>query len=189
VKTPPPAVDDFDGDDEDPVGAAAEFLTAQLRDIIDTTDLAAPAKIAAEVLGRVPAVMVPAALAVTLPLWVQARLTNGYRDAPADDGRGAPGVGVSRWARVRSSSVWDRRLSTRVRVGPRPAQWKLLGECTGADLEFVEGHRRHLAEAMVARADEVGRLLAALRAAGAVVVRDLPDEVLGSVFEGPAAAA
>jgi hypothetical protein len=152
-----------------------------IREVLTSSLMADPRALATEVLGRIPADQVEAALSECLPDVVREeircsrnRATNaapmGERPGSAPSGRSAKVAGIR--------EMWQAKLRERLHVGPSPSDWRLLGDCTAEHLDFAAAERREQAARCEARAEEYGALAGALRAAGVKRVRDLPAATL-----------
>lgn len=163
--------------------AVAFSLDDAVRDILATTGLSDPAAIALELLHRVPSYNQGAALAQALPPYVRQRLAaeralttpHGARSVLV---RSAKVSGITEWWRI----VLNDRVST-------ANGWKTLGECTRADLEYLEKGLRGSAAKLTAKAEHYRRLRECLEEhAPTAQVRSLSKqaiiEVLGTLPDG-----
>lgn len=156
-------------------------LRALIRDVSATCTSPDPAVVAKEVERRIDPADAMTALSQALPVVVY-HSGSAARSVPDQACRETHGriVGGGATPTARPSSkvagirdAWSRRLRERVSVGPE--QWKFLGDCTAADLDYAAELRDQLARANAARASEYRDLAARLRSTQdpTATVRDL----------------
>lgn len=71
---------------------------------------------------------------------------------------------------------WQRMLVQRLHIGD--GVWKVIGDCTAADLDYAASARYKLATEVTKNANQLQEMAASLRAAGVTTVKELP---VGSV--------
>lgn len=175
----------------------SDFNLRQLvRDVLTSSTMADPRDLAAEVFHRIDPADYSAGLTQCLPDIVReqirmsrnavtpaalAELPSIVREAPRRlPARSAKVEGIRDW--------WKERLRERLSVGPNAADWRMLGDCSAADLDFAAADRRTIAAKTLAKAAEYAELAEAVRVAGVERVRDLPADVLRArLAEGQAA--
>lgn len=158
-------------------------LTALVRKVMDETDLADPADIAAKVVQRVPAKDRLAALQQAMPTFVRVTVTRNRGPMAATSRRiGRKQAGRSaKVAAIRAAApVWKRALRERLHVGR--GQWLLLGECSYDHLMFAVAERREMALRNTASADRYEKVASALTEYGVETVQELPESVLAELF-------
>lgn len=159
-------------------------LRASVKQVLDTSGLNSPAEIAAKVAEDVPAHALRACLRLTLAAYA-AQIIREDRNYAAPNfqtpaSHGTPGAQGDRaggrpWG-ARYRDHWQRALRGPVNVGDK--QWKQLGDCGYADLEFLAAERVKNAERNAAAARYYNGLRALLTEHDVATVRDLPAEVL-----------
>lgn len=175
----------------------SEFnLRQHVRAVLASSTMADPRDLAAEAFARIPAEDYGAALRQCLADVVreEIRLSRNQRHDTVMAERPGPRGNVTRTRPpVRSAKVagiramWQARLRERIHTGPASTDWRLLGDCTFAELMFAAEERRTIALRNEAKAAEYEELAEAVRAAGVERVRDLPADVLRGRLESEAA--
>lgn len=184
----------------------SDFNLRQLvRDVLTASTMADPRDLASEVFRRIDPDDYAAALTQCLPDIVREQIrasrnrvdevTLELEHAPATEVpvmAEMPGpVGRTKQRPVKSAKVagirdwWQTKLRERVHIGS--SEWRLLGDCTFADLMFAAQERRSIAAANSVKASEYAGLAEALQAHGVERVRDLPADALRARLEGEAA--
>lgn len=149
-----------------------------IRSVIDDTDLASPDDIAAKVVGDIPAKALRDVAQVLLREYVRIELTRErMHESPRPMSSRSSKVSAIRTA----ASEWARRLRERVYVGD--AEWKLLGECTYENLQYLAADRHEHAARNLAAAIRFEVLADALQKHGVEHVADLPSPVLDEAGE------
>lgn len=154
-------------------------LKAEIRKVVDTTDLADPRDIAAKVAENVPAKLLRAALAQALPELVRVELTRSRMSPP-------PAVLPNRSPKREAiAEMWRRHLRDRVHIGR--SAWLLLADCSADNFRAAAAERRALATANLAAADRYQSYADACDKHGVDKFSDLPEsvqaELLGSAGE------
>lgn len=148
-------------------------LRADVRAVLDSSNLTDPGEIADKVAESIPASALRAALHVTLRSYVRQVMAETRTNSAPNFRSPAAGRSVKVQA-IRDG--WQRQLDNRVHVGD--SEWKLLGDCTYEDLLACAAER----EAIAARNQSMARYYRGL--AGLVAehdtaaLRDVPAEVL-----------
>lgn len=159
-------------------------LRATVCDVLAATDEADPGVIAGMVTAQIGQEQRDAALTQAMRLFVR-QMISETRAA----NRPANVLPISRRTN-RSAKVtairdgWQRRLRDRVHVGE--TEWKMLGDCTYADLVFVASERQKMADRNQARAREYRAMADAVADAGVETFRDLPAEQQMTILGGVA---
>lgn len=139
--------------------------------VLDSSALASPQEVAAQVASELTARQVRAALSQALPGYVAQLMQQRRTTNPLLTNR-VPAATPVRSAKVTGiRDAWSAALRDRVHVD---GGWKLLGECGTDDLLFAAAERREHAAKNVAKAEAFEALAERLRAAGAATVADLP---------------
>lgn len=115
-----------------------------------------------------------AALALTLPDYVRMMNRRARRGGAAPRSR--------RWKRAAEHHADGTLALLRLRVFAR-GSWRFLGDCELEDVAALVEDRDAEALANAAAAERYRALRTAMIAAEARVVRDLPGEVLGAIFD------
>lgn len=165
-------------------------LRALIRLVADDTDLIDPKAVSKEVLSRVPADDVWAALDQALPALVHSvisrhRWSVDPMNPPADhtasdthDPRVGRGPVSRKVARIRAA--YGRELRQVISVGPDV--WKRFSDCTVSDLEYAIGLNLAHAAANTAAAAMKQRAVEQLREHAVTTPAELPVEALARVF-------
>lgn len=170
-------------------------LIATVRSVIDETDLTSPQEIADKVLGMVSRSDTRRALAEALPYLVQTELSRQRMARPAAGPAGEP-RGEARRTHNPSSKVralrgyadaWKVRLRDRISVGH--GDWKMLADCTAADLRLAAERRRTHAAGALANAAEYESFAAALDEHKVDRFGTLPEAVQCTLLSGEEEAA
>jgi hypothetical protein len=158
-------------------------LIALIRKVIDETDLANPADIAAKVAEMVPPKSVREAFAQALPFVVQVEVSR-YHSAPPRRSANPS----SKVAALRDyADVWRVKLRERISVGNH--DWKLLADCSATDFrQAAEGRRVHAAGAL-ANAARFDTYAAACEEHKVARFADLPEKVQAELLGGAEKAA
>lgn len=180
-----PAPSTTAGVGDPPAPAPATFsLRAEIKKVVDETDLTDPRDIAAKVAENVPAKLLRDALAQALPELVRVELTRARSGQPAPTA--APANRSSKVAAIRDA--WRRHLRDRIHVGR--GVWQMLADCTAENLRVAADERRQNAAANLAAADRFDRYAAALEEHKVARFADLPEsvqaELLGAEEAGAA---
>lgn len=132
-----------------------------------------PNRLAELVLGSIPPSHYYDALAEALPQVVRHHVVSS-RPAIVVPPSKASGVGKS-WRRQ-----WRRQLDARIAMGDRlnGRDWKLLRDCTAADLRGAAMLRREQAKRMTENADALEELAALLDEYDVETVGELPEDVV-----------
>lgn len=166
-------------------------LGALMRDVYESTAIADPRSFAKEVDRLTPEDRLGEAYRQALPAYTSNWLTRqrgGHTPAhhPADEqDEGAPRAQVhsGRSGKVRAvREAWRARLHERLKFGPAPSDWKLLGDFTATDLEYAATVNDAMAAANIETAAWRRRLAALLTEHHADKVSALPDTVLADVL-------
>lgn len=148
----------------------AEFnLREAVESVLESGELASPEAVAAQVVSNLGARQVRAALEQALPGFVRTQMQNRRASNTILAGSANAPARSSKVAGIRDA--WANALRDRVHVD---GGWKLLGECSYADLMFAAQERRSHAARNLAKADQFESLAARLESAGAATVADLP---------------
>lgn len=168
-------------------------LRQLIREVAETSVLADPGALAEEVARLVPDEHIQTAFAEMLRGYVRQVLSEDRtfpflpqpRTTPEDKSRPRAGRPANRSRKVAGiREAWAKVLSERVHVGPAPTDWKLFGDCTVDDLDFMAGEREQIAEANHVKAEQYRKVRKLLVEHGASTVRDLPSRVLDDAFGG-----
>lgn len=174
-------------------------LRMLIREVADSSTIADPARLAEEVARRISSRDRAAALEQALPTLVQhvvsrRRVSLDMTDAfpahtPAPGSSSGGAVSEAHSAAQRPSSkvagireTWRRMLRDRIAVGPERGDWKFLGDCTIADLQFASSIREEHARRNAARAEQLRDLADRLGKSGVETVGQLPDSDLGDAL-------
>lgn len=154
-------------------------LKAEIKKVVDTTDLADPREIAAKVAENIPAKMLRQALAQALPELVRVELTRSRRPptAPAPSAHSAKRTAIA--------EMWRRHLRDRVHIGQ--SGWLLLGDCSAENFRTAAAERRALAIANSAAAEKYDRYADACDEHGVDRFADLPEALQAELLQGEAA--
>ncbi len=163
-------------------------LRQLVREVAETTNLADPGEIADEVAGRVPDEHLRAAFTEMLRGFVRGVLGDERTFPRLPQPRETPEVPIRPVARSRKvagiRAAWAKVLAERVHVGPDASDWKLFGDCTTDDLDFMAQEREQIAEANHVKAEQYRKVRKLLVEHSVDTVRDLPEKVLNDAFGG-----
>lgn len=157
-------------------------LRADVRAVLETSDLVDPGDIADKVAESIPARSVRAALRVTMRAYVRQVMRESRTGAapnfqpPAMDEPRTQTASAGGWKVRAIREGWQKQLRSRVHVGDRV--WKTLGDCGYDDLQAAAAEREQNAARNAAWARYYRRLAGLLTEHDAATVRDLPAEVL-----------
>lgn len=159
-------------------------LKAEIRKVVDTTDLASPDDIAAKVVENIPAKLLRSALMQCLPELVRVELgrARGLHPITPQSYRSSKVAGIRA-----AAEDWRRRLRDRVHVGR--GVWLLLADCSAENFRFAAEERRVNAERSLAAADQYNRFGAACEKHSVARFADLPEAVQAQLLGGEEAAA
>lgn len=159
-------------------------LIALIRKVIDETDLANPADIAAKVAEMVPPKSVRDAFAQALPFVVQVEVSRYHPSAPVRRTANPS----SKVAALRDyADIWRVKLRERISVGSH--EWKFLADCSAIDFrQAAEGRRIHAAGAL-ANAARFDAYAAACEEHKVDRFADLPEKVQAELLGGQEKAA
>lgn len=164
-------------------------LKALVREVCATSRTADPPTLAIEVGERIEQGQERAALAQALPVIVQHVLSRDrFASEPMtiESEPGAPRVqadGPSRKvAGIRD--WWRQQLEARINIGPKPADWKFLGDCSTVELAYAAKIRENHAARNLERAQWLRKMGALLAEHKVETVRELPETVLRKVLGG-----
>jgi hypothetical protein len=151
-------------------------LRERIRAILTDTGEADPGIVADKVVAELSSRQLRPALGQTMRALVR-EVIRDDRGTAVTHTQPAPGQGRSRARAV--AEAWRAHLRDRVFVGDT---WRLLGDCTAADVQFLVDDRRRKAAELVATADRYDGLRAAMVEYGVERVVDLPDAVLAATL-------
>lgn len=146
-------------------------VAAYVRAVLDESDATDPETIAALVLARIPKRDLSVVLHPLMVSFVGSIVSRG-RTGAVPPARPSVKVGAVR-------DAYESWLRERISVGP--SEWRMLGDCTVADLRYAAEVRRDLAVKNAATAEQFAQLADALESSGASTVRDLPSDVVAAV--------
>ena len=146
-------------------------LRGLTRDVLRTSTLADPSDIADEVYRRIGEDQLRAALRDALRVFVRQVISEERSHTTIRPESASPSAKV---AAIRD--YWQRSLRDRVHASA--SEWKLLGDCSAADLDFAAAERQEQAERNAAKARQYRMLARLVEEHGAARVRDLPADVL-----------
>ena len=160
-------------------------LTMAIKRVVDGTDLAHPNDIALKVVEQVPDAILREVLAEAIRDTVRSYLSRRRMSEARNIGSvismkpkqvpGGKGNNSSKLAAYREAAPeW---LRNRVAVGP-VGDWKLLGECTVADLRYLARQRERNAALMETAARRYEKLAETMELLHVAYVRDLPELLL-----------
>lgn len=153
-------------------------LKELIRETIDETSLVDPGEIAEAVAARLHARDLRDAVDVMLRDYVRVFL-HSYRPPVPDE---IVPSGRSQKGELIRAGLWRATLGMRVHVGEQT--WRLLGECSVADLKFAAEQRRDKARENEARSRIFDGIAALVESHDVATVADLPDDVLKDAVGG-----
>lgn len=157
-------------------------LNELVRRVISVSDNADPGSLADEVMEQIPGYAVRNALAECLRDFIRIRLPKLHAPISGADLDSVDKPSSRSWKRD-ALRTWSREtLRDRVHVGPKPTDWKFLGDCTVKDLQFAAQERRTMAASIYAAADRYDKLAAILAEHQATTVQDLDDDTLSEAL-------
>jgi len=161
-------------------------LRALIREVCDSSTMADPAQLAAEVARRVPQGKLRVALDQCLPHIVQQTLSQSRSSGGqvCHDTQAVIAAGSNKVTAIRTA--WRRMLRERIAVGPEPGDWRFLAECYEADLLYAAQLREDHARRNIARAEQLRSLAEQLAEHGVKTVAELPEDTLSGVLAGAA---
>lgn len=143
----------------------------------EVTDLATLAKAVDQ---AIPEHARDAALAQALPALVSSVVSTTRQHTTISRVPAQRSGKVSGFRRV--GEHWRKALEDWMHVGPETSDWKALGDCTAADLDFIAEDRDATARRYAARADGARHLRDLLAEHDAATVRELPEQVLAATL-------
>lgn len=163
-----------------------EFNLRQVvRDVLRESDEADPGVIAGQVIARIPKSAYGAALSQAMRLFVRQVVSETRTsNAPPSNVRPIRPTPSKSWKGQGIRDNWQRRLKDRVHVGR--SEWKLLGQCTYADLMAAASERQELADRNRAWARQYRAYASAVEEAEVETFADLPAEVQMHLLGGAA---
>lgn len=158
-------------------------IRREIRSIIDGTDLASPAEIAAKVAENIPDNLLREVVAQLLPELVRVELTRVRMVTPPNQSARSAKVTAIR----RAAEGWRRALRDRIHVGR--GEWRLLADCSAEHLRFAAQERQQQAAQSLAAADRYAAIADACEQHKVTRTADLPEPVLAALLDGGAVAA
>jgi len=167
-------------------------LRAEIRNVLDTTDLTDPGDIADKVAKSIPAKALRDVVRMMLRSYVR-QVNNERRTySPPNFSTGGQrrsdaqvNIAAGRSAKVQAiRDGWQAQLDNRVHVGQ--SEWKFLGDCTYDNLYALAAERETHAAKNASWARYYRSLAGLLTEHGVETVRDLPATVLMPALGGAA---
>jgi len=154
-----------------------------IRAVMDETDLTAPEDVAAKVAESVPAKHLRSALEVALRDYVRI----SFHRASTRWTRSTPAPAANQSAKVTAIREVEAPRWLRERVYAGPAGWLFLGDCTEANLRYMEAERVENARRSEAAAEWFAGLAALVAQHKVGRVAELPVQVLAGLDRQAAA--
>lgn len=146
-------------------------LRALVRDHLAATDEADPGVIADRVLSAIPKAQYEAVIGQMMRLYVR-QVISETRTSSRPSNSPIRSTPSTSWKGNAIRDGWQRQLDSRLHVGE--SEWKLLRDCTHADLLAVAAERQEKAEQNAAWARTYRAYAAAVDAAGVATFGELP---------------